>query len=123
MAAQRIIVTQDGDPGKSGPAVGEALAAGLANLPAGDTPTTGMVLKMVGETVGWYPARNQVPPLPYVAPVPGTVKPVDTSIVATLTALTTSLNNLISEHQNLLKSHNALMQALVDNGYMLPKSN
>jgi len=121
MAGKRIIVTQDGEPDKAGPAVGEALAAGLANLPAGDTPTVGMVLKMVGEMVGWYPARNQVPPIPYQAPIVTTAQPVGTGVLANLTAQATTINLMLTEHQRLVTSYNTLLEQLAANGYMLPK--
>lgn len=118
---QPIILTQTGDPDREGKTVGAALAAALGNLPAGDAPTTGMVLKMVGDTVGWYPARNQVPPIPYQAPVLTNAVPVGSGLLATLTNTITTLNLLLTEHQRLVASHNTLLEQLALSGYMLPK--
>lgn len=123
MAPKSTLLTQDGDPTENGDNVARALAVSLLTLPTGDAPTTGMVLKLTPDgLVGWYPARMQVPPLPYIAPVPGVVKPVATDLIAQLSATTATLNNLVLEHRNLVQSHNELMASLVANGYMLPKT-
>lgn len=118
---QPIILTQTGDPDKEGKAVGAALAASLANLPTGDVPTVGMVLKLVGDEVGWYPARMQVPPIPYQAPVLTSAAPVGSGLLATLTNTIATLNLVLTEHQRLVASHNTLLEQLAANGYMLPK--
>jgi hypothetical protein len=121
---QPIILTQTGVPdptGADGDTVGAALGAGLANLPATTTPTTGMVLKLVNGVVGWYPARNQVPPIPYQAPIVTSSTPVGTGVLANLTSTAAMLNLMLTEQQRLVASYNTLLEQLAANGYMLPK--
>lgn len=121
MAVKRTILTQIGSPEEDGEAIAEALSLGLLALPSGKAPSLGMVLKLIDGVVGWFPARLQVPPLPYQAPIETTAQPVGTGVLASLTAIATTLNLMLTEQQRLVASHNLLLQRMADNGYMTPK--
>lgn len=118
---KRTILTQIGDPESDGGAISEALALGLLALPTGEAPSAGMVLKLLDGKVGWFPARLQVPPLPYQAPIVTTSSPVGTGVLASLANAITTINLLVTEQQRLVASHNTLLEHMANNGYMLPK--